>query len=441
MTDESAILMQASTGMDDSSTQDGSRHVSRMTRETLALILAGGRGSRLHELTTWRAKPSLYFGGKFRIIDFPLSNCVNSGIRRIGVLTQYKAHSLIRHLIHGWTRFQAENKEFVEILPASQRIGGEWYRGTADAIYQNLDIIRTHRPRQVLILAGDHVYKMDYGPLLVAHAQHEADMTVCCLEVPLNEAAGALGVMSVDDTGRVIGFEEKPANPTPIPGQTELCLASMGNYVFDTEFLYEEVIKDADNPGTQHDFGRDIIPSTIDAYRVYAYPFRDPQTGSQAYWRDVGTLDAYWEANMELISVTPQLNLYDQVWPIFTHQAQLPPAKFVFNEPDRRGVAIESLVSGGCVISGSRVNRSLLFSNCRVGSYSSVEDMLALPDVTIGRHCRIKKAIIDRGTIIDDKTVIGEDHDADRKRGFRVTESGITLVTPDMLRQQLHFMR
>jgi len=344
MTDDSAILMQASTGMDDSYTQDGSRHVSRMTRETLALILAGGRGSRLHELTTWRAKPSLYFGGKFRIIDFPLSNCVNSGIRRIGVLTQYKAHSLIGHLIHGWTRFQAENKEFVEILPASQRIGGEWYRGTADAIYQNLDIIRTHRPRQVLILAGDHVYKMDYGPLLAAHAQHEADMTVCCLEVPLSEAAGALGVMSVDETGRVIGFEEKPANPTPIPGQTELCLASMGNYVFDTEFLYEEVIKDADNPGTQHDFGRDIIPSTIDDYRVYAYPFRDPQTGNQAYWRDVGTLDAYWEANMELISVTPQLNLYDQDWPIFTHQAQLPPAKFVFNDPDRRGVATESLV-------------------------------------------------------------------------------------------------
>jgi len=441
MTDDSAILMKASTGMEDSSTQDGSRHVSRLTRETLALILAGGRGSRLHELTAWRAKPSLYFGGKFRIIDFPLSNCINSGIRRIGVLTQYKAHSLIRHLVHGWTRFEAASNEFVEILPASQRVDGEWYRGTADAIYQNLDIIRTHRPKLVLILAGDHVYKMDYGPLLATHAELEADMTVCCIEVPLSEAAGALGVMSVDETGRVIGFEEKPANPTPIPGQTELCLASMGNYVFNTDFLYEQVIKDADSPGTQHDFGRNIIPSAIDNYRVYAYPFRDTQTAQQAYWRDVGTLDAYWEANMELVSVTPELNLYDQVWPIVTHQAQLPPAKFVFNDAGRRGVAIDSLVSGGCVVSGSRVKRSLLFSNCRVRSYGTVEDSLVLPDVTIGRYCRINKAIIDRGAILEENTVIGEDHDADRERGFRVTESGITLVTPDMLGQHLHFTR
>ena len=420
---------------------DDARYVSRFTRETLALILAGGRGARLHELTTWRAKPSLYFGGKFRIIDFALSNCINSGVRRIGVLTQYKAHSLIRHLAHGWSWFQAGNREFVEILPASQRIGGDWYLGTADAIYQNLDIIRTHQPRLVLILAGDHVYKMDYGPFLAAHAEKNADMTVCCIEVPNAEAAGTLGVMTVDEEGRVIAFDEKPENPTPIPGQTELCLASMGNYVFNTDFLYEQVIKDADTPDTQHDFGRNVIPSIIKDYRVYAYPFRDPATSKQAYWRDVGTLDAFWEANMELVSVTPQLNLYDKMWPIFTHQSQSPPAKFVFDEAERRGEAIESMVSGGCVISGASVRNSLLFSNCKVESYSLVEQSVVLPEVEIGQHCRIHRCIIDRGARLDENTVIGEDHDADRARGFRVTDSGLTLVTPDMLGLQLHFTR
>ncbi len=417
------------------------RFVSRLTRETLALILAGGQGSRLHELTSWRAKPGLYFGGKFRIIDFPLSNCINSGVRRIGVLTQYKAHSLIRHLVHGWSWFQAGNKEFVEILPASQRIGGEWYRGTADAVYQNLDIIRTHAPRFVLILAGDHVYKMDYGPFLAAHVEKLADMTVCCLEVPISEAAGALGVMTVDDSGRVIDFTEKPENPTPIPGRSDVCLASMGNYIFNTEFLYEQVIKDADTPGTQHDFGRNVIPAIIKNYRVYAYPFRDPVTEKQAYWRDVGTLDAFWEANMELVSVSPQLNLYDQLWPIHTHQTQAPPAKFVFDEPGRRGEAIESMVSGGCVVSGASIRNSLLFSNCEVRSYSTVTDSVILPYVRIGRHCRIHRAIIDRGTIIEEGTVIGENHDADRERGFRVTDSGLTLVTAEMLGQELHFIR
>ncbi len=427
--------------MDNPLVQDSSRYVSRMTRETLALILAGGQGSRLHELTEWRAKPSLYFGGKFRIIDFPLSNCINSGIRRIGVATQYKAHSLIRHLVHGWSRHPAESTEFVEILPASQRVGGEWYRGTADAVYQNLDIIRTHEPKQVLILAGDHIYKMDYGPLLVEHAERQADMTVCCIEVPIEEAAGALGVMTVDESGRVIAFDEKPEKPTPIPGQSELCLASMGNYVFNTDFLYEQLIKNADDPNTQHDFGKNIIPSIIDKYQVYAYMFRDPQTQRQAYWRDVGTLDAFWEANMELVSVTPELNLYDTKWPILTHQTQLPPAKFVFNIPERRGFATDSMVSGGCLISGSHVNHSLLYSNCKVNSYSTVDDTLLLPDVVVGRRCRIKKAIVDRGAIIEPGTVIGEDPDEDRKRGFRVTESGITLVTPDMLGQALHFTR
>jgi glucose-1-phosphate adenylyltransferase len=422
---------------------EDARFVSRLTRDTVALILAGGQGSRLHELTDWRAKPALYFGGKFRIIDFPLSNCINSGIRRIGVLTQYKAHSLIQHLVQGWSWFQAGagQREFVEILPASQRVGGEWYRGTADAVYQNLDIIRTHDPRFVLVLAGDHVYKMDYGSFLAAHVDKEADMTVCCLEVPLAEAAGQFGVMTVDESGRVIKFTEKPEHPDPVPGKPDICLASMGNYVFNTEFLYEQVIKDADTTGTQHDFGRNIIPSIIDNYRIYAYPFRDPKTGQQAYWRDVGTLDAFWEANMELVAVTPQLDMYDKVWPIYTHQRQEPPAKFVFDEADRRGYALNSMVSGGNVISGAFVNRSLLFSRCHVHSYSTIEDSVILPDVDIGERCRVKRAIIDRGTVLEPGTVIGEDAEADRERGFRITESGITLVTPDMLGQHLHFTR
>ncbi len=419
------------------------RFISRLTRETVALILAGGQGSRLYELTTWRAKPALYFGGKYRIIDFPLSNCVNSGIRRIGVLTQYKAHSLIRHLVRGWSWFQAGSgdREFVEILPASQRVGGEWYRGTADAVYQNLDIIRTHDPQHVLILSGDHIYKMDYGPFLAAHAAAEADMTVSCLEVPLAEAAGAFGVMTVDESGRVIDFNEKPENPEPIPGKPDLCLASMGNYVFNTEFLYEQVIKDADTPGTQHDFGRNVIPAIIADYRVFAYPFRDPDTGAQAYWRDVGTLDAFWEANMELVSVSPQLNLYDQQWPILTYQIQAPPAKFVFDDPDRRGEALNSMVSGGCVVSGAYINRSLLFTRCRAENHSRVTESVLLPGVTVGEGSRINRAIIDRGSRIEAGTVIGEDHDDDRERGFRVTQSGITLVTPDMLGQHLHFTR
>jgi len=417
------------------------RFISRLTKDTLALVLAGGQGSRLYELTQWRAKPSLFFGGKFRIIDFPLSNCINSGIRRMGVLTQYKAHSLIQHLVRGWSQFSLESQEFLEILPASQRVGGDWYLGTADAIYQNLDIIRIHQPKLVLILAGDHVYKMDYGPLLAAHSDIEADMTVCCLEVPVEEAAGQFGVMTVDETGRVIAFDEKPEHPAPIPGQDRLCLASMGNYVFNTDFLYEQVIKDADDPNTQHDFGRNIIPSIIANYRVFAYPFRDPETNQQAYWRDIGTLNAFWEANMELVSVSPQLNLYDQAWPIQTYQGQYPGAKFVFDDDDRRGMATDSIVSDGCIVSGSKVNRSLLYSNCRINSYGEISDSVLLPDVEIGRHCRIKRAIIDRGAIIADNTVIGEDHDEDRERGFRVTSSGVVLVTPDMLDQRLHYTR
>jgi len=429
--------------MEENQNKQDARFVSRLTRDTLALILAGGQGSRLHELTGWRAKPGLHFGGKYRIIDFALSNCLNSGIRRIGVLTQYKAHSLIRHLLNGWSWFQsgAGEREFVEILPASQRVGGEWYRGTADAIYQNLDIIRTHDPRLVLILAGDHIYKMDYGPFLAFHVEIGADMSICCIEMPIEEAAGEFGVMTVNEEGRIIGFDEKPEKPNPIPGKPGICLASMGNYLFNTDFLYERVIADADTPGTKHDFGRNVIPSVIEDYRVYAYPLRDPETNEQAYWRDVGTLDAFWEANMELAAVTPQLNLYDKVWPIFTYQLQLPPAKFVFDDVDRRGEAIQSMVSGGCVISGATVRRSVVFTNCYVNPYSSVSDSVILPDVVVGERCNVNNAIIDRGSIIPAGTEIGVDQEADTERGFRVTKGGRTLVTAEMLGQQLHFTR
>jgi len=417
------------------------RHVSRLTRDTLALILAGGQGSRLYELTRWRAKPAVFFGGAMRIIDFPLSNCINSGVRRIGVLTQYKAHSLVRHLVRGWTSFQAGTREFVEILPASQRVGGEWYKGTADAVYQNIDIIRTHNPRHVLILAGDHVYKMDYGPFLAWHDDMQADMTVCCVEVPVEEAAGQLGVMTVDESGRVIGFDEKPEKPNAIPGKDGICLASMGNYVFNTAFLFEQLIKDSDTVDTTHDFGRDVIPSIIENYRIFAYPFRDPETGEQAYWRDVGTLDAFWEANIELTYVKPPLNLYDRVWPIFTHQKQLPPAKFVFDEPGRRGEAVGSLVSSGCIVSGASVRDSLLFSNTRVHSYVELVKSVVMPDCEIKRSARIRNAIIDRGTVIPEGMRIGFDAEEDRENGLRLTEGGRVLVTPDMLGQHLHITR
>ena len=423
-------------------TQNQSRFVSLLTRDTLALVLAGGRGSRLYELTDWRAKPGVPFGGKFRIIDFPLSNCINSGIRRIGVLTQYKAHSLIRHLVRGWSHFQGELDEFVEILPASQRGGSdEWYQGTADAVYQNIDIMRTHKAKYILILSGDHIYKMDYGDMLIRHVEQEADMTISCLEVPVEEAAGAYGVMTVDETGRIIGFNEKPEKPTEIPGMPGYCLASMGNYLFNTGFLYEQLIKDADTESSTHDFGKDIIPSIIQNYRVFAQPFRDGKTQERAYWRDVGTLDAFWEANMELVSITPELNLYDDAWPILTHQAQLAPAKFIFNDEDRRGIATDSMVSGGCLISGAKIKHSLLFSNVKVHSYARVNDSVILPDVDIGARAIVKKAIIDRGCSIAEGMVIGENHDDDRKRGFRVTEKGVVLVTPDMLNQPTHASR
>ncbi|MEW6646851.1 MAG: glucose-1-phosphate adenylyltransferase [Pseudomonadota bacterium] len=415
------------------------RFVSRLTRDTLALILAGGSGTRLKGLTQWRAKPAVPFGGKFRIIDFPLSNCFNSGIRRIGVITQYKAHSMIRHVQRGWSFQRTELGEFVELLPAQQRTGGSWYAGTADAVFQNLDIIRAHNPEYVLILAGDHIYKMDYGPMLAYHVEHEADLTIGCFEVPL-ETAKAFGVMAVDGEWRVTGFTEKPPQPECIPGRPKEALASMGIYVFNTKFLFEQLVRDAESVGSERDFGKNIIPSVIHNYRVYAYPFRDPVTGSQAYWRDVGTVDSYWAANMELIGVTPELNMYDNEWPIWTYQEQLPPAKFVFDDDDRRGQAVDSMVSGGCIISGGSVRHSLLFSNVRVSSYSQVEDSVILPDVTIGERCRIRKAVIDKGCIIPDGTIIGEDLEQDAKR-FHVSEGGVVLVCPEMLGQELHHVR
>ena len=419
--------------------QDDARFISRLTKGTLALILAGGRGTRLKQLTTWRVKPAVPFGGKFRIIDFPLSNCINSGIRRIGVLTQYKSHSLIRHIQQGWGYFRGEFGEFIEILPAQQRIQESWYSGTADAVYQNIHIIRAHNHDYVLILAGDHIYKMDYGPMLAHHAENNADMTIGCLEVPIEEAK-AFGVMSVDDDTRINGFAEKPENPQPAPGKEGIALASMGIYIFNTQFLYEQLINDADKDSSAHDFGNNIIPSVIETHRVFSYAFRDVQTGAQSYWRDVGTVDAFWQANMELVSVTPELHLYDEHWPIWTYQEQLPPAKFIFDDEGRRGHAIDSMVSGGCLISGATIRRSLLFSNVRVHSYSQIEESVILPEVEIGRDCRISNAVIDKGCKIPSGTVIGEDPVADAER-FHVTDRGIVLVVPEMLGQELHFVR
>jgi glucose-1-phosphate adenylyltransferase len=414
------------------------RFVSRLTRNTLALILAGGRGSRLKHLTKWRSKPAVPFGGKFRIVDFPLSNCINSGIRRIGVLTQYKAHSLILHIQKGWGFLRGEFGEFVELWPAQQRIAETaWYSGTADAVFQNLDIIRKHNPDYVLVLAGDHVYKMDYGSMVAHHVESGADMTVGCIEVDL-ACAEDLGVMSVDEENRVRSFDEKPERPQPIPGRDGLALASMGIYVFNRGFLFEQLIRDADTAASTHDFGKDIIPDVIAKYRVLAYPFRDVRSGEQSYWRDVGTVDAFWEANLELIGVTPPLNLYDESWPIWTYQEQLPPAKFVFDDEDRRGMAVDSMVSGGCVISGSTVRHSLLFSNVRVNSYAYVEDSVILPDVDVGRNCTIQGSILDRGCRLPEGLTVGIDPRGDAEKGFYVTDRGVTLITPEMLGQQLN---
>jgi len=415
-------------------------NIQHLTRNTIALILAGGRGSRLMNMTDWRAKPAVPFGGKFRIIDFPLSNCVNSGIRKIGVLTQYKADSLIRHIQQGWGFLRGEFGEYVDLMPAQQRHDEDsWYKGTADAIFQNIDILRTRKPEYILVLAGDHIYKMDYGSMLADHVEKNADLTIGCIEVSLEDAT-AFGVMDVDANRRVRAFVEKPKNPPVMPGRTDTALASMGIYIFNASFLFEQLLKDADTKGSSHDFGKDIIPSVIDKYVVNAYPFLDLQSGEQSYWRDVGTIDAYWSANMELIGVNPNMNLYDNTWPIWTYQAQTPPAKFVFDDDDRRGLAVDSMISGGCIVSGAKVRHSLLFTNVRVNSYCTLQDSIVLPDVIIARHCRISKAIIERGCEIPEGTVIGEDREADEKR-FHVSAGGVVLVTPDMLGQRLHFVR
>jgi glucose-1-phosphate adenylyltransferase len=425
--------------MSESNNPKNDQVVSHLTRNTIALILAGGRGSRLMNMTDWRAKPAVPFGGKFRIIDFPLSNCVNSGIRKIGILTQYKADSLIRHIQQGWGFLRGEFGEYVDLMPAQQRVDEDsWYKGTADAIFQNIDILRSRSPEHILVLAGDHIYKMDYGAMLADHVAKNADLTIGCIEVSLEEAT-AFGVMDVDDNRRVKAFVEKPENPPVMPGRTDTALASMGIYIFNAGFLFEQLIKDADTKGSSHDFGKDIIPNVIDKYIVNAYPFLKEQ-GGQAYWRDVGTIDAYWSANMELVSVKPDLNLYDKTWPIWTYQAQTPPAKFVFNNDDRRGQAVDSMVSGGCVISGANVDRSLLFSNVRVNSYTTITDSIVLPDVEVGRHCRITKAIIERGCVVPEGMIIGEDRAEDERR-FHVSAGGVVLVTSEMLGQHLHYVR
>lgn len=419
--------------------QESPRFISNLTRNTLALIMAGGRGERLKHLTKWRAKPAVPFGGKFRIIDFPLSNCINSGIRRIGVLTQYKSHSLNLHIQRGWGHLRGEFGEFVELLPAQQRIEESWYAGTADSIYQNIDIIRAHSPEYVLILAGDHIYKMDYGTMLAKHVETKADITVGCIGVPV-EKASAFGVMGVDKNLRIETFIEKPENPVSMPGKKDESLCSMGIYIFNTDLLFELLIRDADTKESSHDFGKDIIPYAIHKYHVYAYPFTDTNSGIQSYWRDVGTVDAFWAANLELIGITPELNLYDDEWPIWTSQEQLPPAKFIFDDDQRRGMAVDSMVSGGCIISGARICHSLLFSNVSVDCYTKIDSSVILPNVTIGRNCRIYHAVIDKGCIIPDGMVIGKDNEQDRER-FYVSPTGVVLVTPDMLGQDLHYAR
>ncbi|SFE80407.1 glucose-1-phosphate adenylyltransferase [Nitrosomonas sp. Nm166] len=417
------------------------RFHSNLSNDTIALVLAGGRGSRLHQLTDWRAKPAVPFGGKFRIIDFPLSNCVNSGVRRIGVVTQYKAQSLIRHIQHGWSFLDGRFKEFVELLPAQQRTAEEtWYQGTADAVFQNIDILQRHDARYVLVLGGDHIYKMDYSKLLSEHIEKAADVTVACLEIPVQEAS-SFGVMGVNDAWQVTSFTEKPANPPPIPGRPDTALVSMGIYVFNAAFLYQQLIRDHQATDSAHDFGKDLIPYLVPRYRVFAHRFQNSCVNMMAsgipYWRDVGTLDAYWEANIDLTTITPQLNLYDENWPIWTHQEQLPPAKFVFDDDDRRGQALDSSVSGGCIISGAAVRRSLLFSNVKVRSYSNVEDSVILPNVEIGRNARLRRVIVEKQCIIPEGLVVGYDSEADRER-FYVTQKGVTLITPEMLGQHIH---
>ena len=418
------------------------RHVAPISRDTMAYVLAGGRGSRLMELTDSRAKPAVYFGGKSRIIDFALSNAVNSGIRRIGVATQYKAHSLIRHLHRGWNFLRPGRNESFDVLPASQRVSeDQWYAGTADAVYQNLDIIEAYDPKYIIILAGDHVYKMDYEIMLQQHVDTGADVTIGCLEVPRMEARG-FGVMHVDEKGRVTDFIEKPEDPPAIPGRPDTALASMGIYVFSTAFLADQLRRDAADLKSARDFGKDIIPYIVRHGSAYAHSFNRSVVRSSneadAYWRDVGTVDAYWQANIDLTDVVPQLDIYDRDWPIWTYADVTPPAKFVHDEDGRRGYAVSSLVSGDCIISGGSLKSSLLFTGVRMRSYSRLDHAVVLPGVVIGRHARVSHAVIDRGVEIPEGLVIGEDPELDAQR-FRRTASGICLVTQPMIDRLTHF--
>ncbi len=406
-------------------------------RNTLALVLAGGRGSRLRALTEQLAKPAVPFGGKFRIVDFPLSNCLNSGVRRISVITQYRAHQLIRHVERGWNFLRAELGEFVELWPAQQQTeAGSWYLGTADAVYQNLEIIESHGPRYVLILAGDHVYRQDYSRLLSWHLKHDADVTVSCVEVP-RRLASSFGIVDSADDGRIVEFLEKPADPPCVPGKPDTSYASMGIYVFNADLLREQLRRDAKDPDSSRDFGHDLVPHLVKQAKVFAHPFAESCVMSpgatEPYWRDVGTLDAFWEANLELAHITPSLDLYDGRWPIWTYHEQRPAAKFVFDDDERRGMAVDSMVSAGCIVSGGVVRRSLLFNDVRVNSFSLVEDSVILPHVDIGRNARLRKVIIASGCKIPEGLVVGEDPDADRQR-FHVSEGGVTLVTSAMLR-------
>lgn len=402
-----------------------------LSRDTLTLILAGGSGTRLHDLTRWHAKPAVPFGGVYKTIDFPLSNCINSDLRRIFILTQYKSHSLNKHIHQGWNLLHPELNEFIDLLPAQQRTGDCWYQGTADAVRQNLDLVREQDPRRVLVLAGDHVYKMDYRDMLQRHVASGADMTIGCLPVPRREAR-EFGVIAVDDQGWVQRFDEKPADPQPWPGNPEQALASMGIYVFERSFL--ERILDQHGPDANpcDDFGRDIIPGLIGCARIAAYEFRDPETGQPGYWRDVGTIDTYYDAHMDLLAVTPPLDLYDHDWPVWTYHEQLPPCKFVFDSDARRGQALDSLVAAGCIISGGTVRHSCLGTDVRVNSFALVEDSVILPNVDIGRGCRLRRVVVDANCAIPPGTVIGLDPAVDARR-FHVSSHGITLVSAEML--------
>jgi len=408
----------------------------QLLHQTYAMVLAGGRGSRLHQLTDWRAKPAVPFAGKFKIIDFALSNCVNSGLRHVGVLTQYKAQSLIRHVTRCYASLDAGLGEFVDVVPAQQKDGNRWYGGTADAVCQNLDLVREAQARWVLVLAGDHVYKMDYGNLLEDHFRHGAQLTVACTEVPLAEACH-FGVLSIDRERRITAFAEKPEHPTPMPGRSDVALASMGIYVFNADYLRQQLLRDAADGESQHDFGRDILPQAVAQTHVLAHDYASScvnMVGQRPYWRDVGTLDAYWAANMDLVTPLPELNLYDDDWPIRSVQQQLAPAKFVFDEDRRRGMAVDSVVASGCIVSGAAVRRSMLFSKARVEEGSLIEDTLLLPGVQVGAGAIVRRAIIDKNCVLPSGIRIGCDAGADRQR-FHFTRGGVTLVTPAMLEQ------